>query len=433
MLWLVLDLNFWIVNSVIRLLTGVISFLHSLPSLLSSSAVECWNLTLVCILTAAEGFANAAQGSFHALGSGLHALSGVSESFKMAGHLSSHVLLRTKELVHRGLLSGHSLLRQACEGCGIALSLAIYFVNTVVNMLLIGTQNCLAAVASVWEVVSGPLQKALELALTILTFLYSSLMAVSVLLWTPFKQALEFLGSLGHIFVTVFLLNLYGLLLTLVVVLAVTAIYLNPQLLRSGVQGVLDYISTVPTLHRLQRALYRLYLLALERAQTVLEMGVWQRAVWQGSQTGQGRGAAGGGGRAGGLPEGDLEQRPLGDPAGHAQHTLEQGEVAPPQQLPLGTQPEEDTQDPALLCSSTDRPLQRHNSPAENLLTLLKEHEERKKCVICQDSPKTVLLLPCRHLCLCRDCTDILLRQPQHQHSCPLCRQPIGRSMDVYL
>ncbi|XP_061104952.1 E3 ubiquitin-protein ligase RNF26-like [Conger conger] len=427
----VLDLNFWVVNSVIRLLTGVISFLHNLPSLLSSSAMECWNLALVCILTAAEGFASAAQGSFHALGSGLQALSGVSESFKMAGHLSSHVLLRTKELVHRGLLSGHSVLRQAFEGCGIALSLAIYFVNTVVNMLLIGTQNCLTAVASVWDVVSGPLQKALELALTILTFMYSSLVAVSVLLWAPFKQALEFLGSLGHIFVTVFLLNVYGLVLTLAVVLAVTAVYVNPQLPRRAAQGALRYVGTVPALHRLQRALYRLYLLALERAQTVLERGVWQRAPTQGSQTGRG-GREGGGDRSEGDPS---RQRPPGSPAFRARRAPDEGDVAPARQAPQGgRRPDGDAQDPGLLCSSADRPLQRQpHAPADSLLTLLKEHEERKKCVICQDCVKHVLLLPCRHLCLCRDCADILLRQPPHQHSCPLCRQPIGHTMDVYL
>ena len=57
-----------------------------------------------------------------------------------------------------------------------------------------------------------------------------------------------------------------------------------------------------------------------------------------------------------------------------------------------------------------------------------KEAEEAQKlCCICQDSPKSVLLLPCRHLCVCSGCSDRpeLLR-------CPVCREEIEEKMAVY-
>jgi len=39
-------------------------------------------------------------------------------------------------------------------------------------------------------------------------------------------------------------------------------------------------------------------------------------------------------------------------------------------------------------------------------------------CAICMDNPPDVLLMPCRHLSLCADCGDVVIR-------CPICRESI--------
>ncbi|XP_036391883.1 E3 ubiquitin-protein ligase RNF26-like [Megalops cyprinoides] len=412
---LMLDLNFCIVNALVQLLLGLIALVHNAPALLAEAARECGNLALLCTLTVTEAVSSAGQG----------ALGGMLESCKMMAHLSSHVMLRTKEQLHRGLLSGHYLLRQVWEGCSISLSLALYLVNTVVNMLLIGLQNCYGVLVGAWEAVLGPLQKAVELGLAVVTFLYSTLVGTSVLLWTPCQLALEFLGSLCHMFASVFLFNSYGLALTTALATAAT-LYLNSELLQRGARRAL------PALLCLRRALCSLQLLALQQAQALLETELWQRLGLQRSRTGLWRGA--------GADTDTRQPAANGEPGALARGVAgggRQQEVAapPPSGVPAG-----DVLPWAPPCCRGPEPTQEQQGsggtqrpPEDCLLNLLKEHEDRKKCVICQDSSKTVVLLPCRHLCLCRDCTSILLRQPIYQHNCPLCRHMILQTMDVYL
>lgn len=50
-------------------------------------------------------------------------------------------------------------------------------------------------------------------------------------------------------------------------------------------------------------------------------------------------------------------------------------------------------------------------------------------CVICQDKIKSIVLLPCRHLCLCQDCFRQLRR---YREQCPMCRVPYHHSIQVY-
>ena len=42
-------------------------------------------------------------------------------------------------------------------------------------------------------------------------------------------------------------------------------------------------------------------------------------------------------------------------------------------------------------------------------------------CVICLSDERSVLVYPCRHLCLCADCAESL---PVQNCRCPICRQP---------
>ncbi len=48
-------------------------------------------------------------------------------------------------------------------------------------------------------------------------------------------------------------------------------------------------------------------------------------------------------------------------------------------------------------------------------------------CVICRDEQRRVVLMPCRHMCLCTSCSlSATIR------NCPLCRKPINNRLSVY-
>lgn len=421
---LLLDLNFLIVHTVMRTVVGVITFITSLPTLLLTSLTELGNFLIFGVISIAEASSNVAQGTVTMLGSIVLALEGLLESLKMMGYLTMHVLLRGKEQLCRGLLS-------VLEGCGIAVSLVVYFTNTVVNFVLIATQNAYMAVVSVLQTVSCPLQKALELTLTCLTCLYSSLVGTSAFLWSPCKMVLDFLVSLVHMFISIFILNVYGLLLTVIIALTTTA-YLNPDLTRHAAVHVVDYINSYAAIRRLFVALRAfasatLYFLraACQHLPRILhhlyllERRLWEHLARLGSRLSVARRA---------WNNRDTRAHGDGDP-GDQRRDPPDGRAGEPVHEEVPSSSRIRPENEQLSTGQSSKP----PVPAENLLSLLKEQEDGKKCVICQDTNKTVVLLPCRHLCLCRGCTNILLRQPFYQHNCPLCRHMILDTMDVYL
>lgn len=49
------------------------------------------------------------------------------------------------------------------------------------------------------------------------------------------------------------------------------------------------------------------------------------------------------------------------------------------------------------------------------------EDEERRECVTCFRSPRSVVLLPCKHFCLCSNCP---------KDTCPICREDVRDVVD---
>ena len=66
------------------------------------------------------------------------------------------------------------------------------------------------------------------------------------------------------------------------------------------------------------------------------------------------------------------------------------------------------------------------------------EVDRRFICVVCLDRPRTTLLKPCNHLCLCESCADRLRMPPVVQPlprnpRCPVCQQLVFGRLRVYI
>ncbi|KAF1456592.1 E3 ubiquitin-protein ligase RNF26, partial [Pygoscelis antarcticus] len=350
---------------------------------------------------------------------------------------------------------GQALARQVCEGLAIGTSLLAYLVNSLVNVCLIGTQNLFTLVAALWDSVAGPFLRVTDLLAAFLAHVSSGAIAVSILLWSPCQLAFELLASVAELFISIFFVNIYGLVLLLLIIV-VSAFVFNPGLLWTLTGYVLGYFNTLPSYHRLQRDVWRLYQVAVLTLGMAMTSQAWRRLVdwslqvtnWsQGGRTtnreSNQRGAAAptprpaASGRlvlagVGQLPA-EHEDQPDAEQVPQARPALSRSAVAGQRLQPSREEPS----------TSWGKALRRQQlnaaagdgegTPDNDPWVLLKEQEERKKCVICQDQTKTVLLLPCRHLCLCQECTEVLLQQAIYQRNCPLCRQMILQTLNVYL
>lgn len=70
------------------------------------------------------------------------------------------------------------------------------------------------------------------------------------------------------------------------------------------------------------------------------------------------------------------------------------------------------------------------DSVEDLLLREVEREREDKLCVICQDKEKCIMILPCRHLCICESCQAPLRT---HRNICPICRKEVKQMIKAYL
>jgi hypothetical protein len=76
-----------------------------------------------------------------------------------------------------------------------------------------------------------------------------------------------------------------------------------------------------------------------------------------------------------------------------------------------------------------DPTAQRSESPqADATAGVVDDEDEDGLCVICLTNEKTTVVIPCRHLCLCKECAEELR---QKGPKCPVCRGPLNQLVSV--
>ncbi|KAM3923703.1 E3 ubiquitin-protein ligase RNF26 [Leptodactylus fuscus] len=423
LLLFVLDLNYWLVSSIVSFLLWTVHFILNLPGTITLGLFRCWENALVSAALMGDACANLALTSLHAVGDGVRGLLSGLDSLQLLWNLMCHLLLRSKEMMQRGLLnialSGQNFHRQVWEALGIASGLVAYIVNSLVNVCLIGVQNVFSAALGLWLTIVNVIFVGKDLITALLSQISSSAVAVVILFWTPFQLAVDLLVSCSTGIGVILFRHLYEVLL-LLFLLWVSRLVLRPspvlrsfqeRLRRHGhlIQILIHNLLNLEVWRRAAagcRQLFRLYRAAWDRDQNLARTRAPIRVPRVQNPAGSLRAHNPTPVRVHAPAEAAVPDRPQ-----------VQQRAAPPSTVPLPY-------------ASTSR---EPEAAAEDPWKLLKQQEESKKCVICQDENKTVLLLPCRHLCLCAQCTDILLQQPILQRNCPLCRKMILQTLTVYM
>ncbi|XP_073512733.1 E3 ubiquitin-protein ligase RNF26 [Phyllobates terribilis] len=419
LLLLVLDLNYWLVSSIVSFLLWTIHFLLNLPGTITLGLLRCWENALVPAALLGETCSNVVLGSVHAVADGLRGLLSGLDSLQLVWNLMCHLLLRSKEMMQRGILSmalsGQSFHRQVWEALGIAGSLVAYIVNSMVNVCLIGVQNMFSAALGVWITVVNVIFVGKDMIAALLSQISSNAVAVVILFWTPFQLAVDLLVSCSAGIGVILFRHLYEVLLLLFLIWASRLVLRPSPALRSFQERLirLGHIVQIIIHNLLNAEVWR------RAAAGCLQLVRMYRAAWDRDQNRMRTRVQNAPVRVPRVPNPAGPTRAHNPPPARVQQNATPERRQAPQRPP--TPPPH---------ASSSRGAEK---TAEDPWKLLKQQEESKKCVICQDENKTVLLLPCRHLCLCSECAEILLQQPILQRNCPLCRKMILQTLTVYM
>ena len=58
------------------------------------------------------------------------------------------------------------------------------------------------------------------------------------------------------------------------------------------------------------------------------------------------------------------------------------------------------------------------------------DEDQERLCVVCEDGKKEIMLLPCKHMCLCKSCASKCLMKQITE--CPMCRTKIEDNIEVF-
>jgi predicted nucleic acid-binding protein len=72
----------------------------------------------------------------------------------------------------------------------------------------------------------------------------------------------------------------------------------------------------------------------------------------------------------------------------------------------------------------------RQASVSTTALAQVSDDQSNAVCVVCMEHPKCIVLLPCRHMCLCENCGE---SAPAKLCQCPMCREDITMTFKVFV